>query len=212
MKIILEGVTGSKAYGLDTAQSDTDIKGIFITPTEEILGLSPPPETHSHNRPDVEHHEVGKFIHLALKGNPTIFELLFLTDYTKLDEWGVCLIDNRKAFLSNAIAKTYGGYAMAQAEILNRRGLGHPRYAKHGRHCFRLLYQGKQLQETGELVVRVTPEVREELFAIGELPPDELIAKFREKFAEFNNIKSVLPDKPDYETVNKILLKIRKAH
>lgn len=35
--IILEGVTGSKAYGLDHADSDEDIKGIYILPTEKNI-------------------------------------------------------------------------------------------------------------------------------------------------------------------------------
>jgi len=28
--ILLECISGSKAYGLDTPQSDTDIKGVFL--------------------------------------------------------------------------------------------------------------------------------------------------------------------------------------
>ena len=32
--IIYECISGSKAYGLDIPESDTDIKGVFIIPTE----------------------------------------------------------------------------------------------------------------------------------------------------------------------------------
>ena len=32
--LVLEAVAGSKAYGLDTAASDTDIKGVFVLPKE----------------------------------------------------------------------------------------------------------------------------------------------------------------------------------
>jgi len=38
--IILECLSGSKAYGLDTPTSDTDIKGVFILPKSEFYGLS----------------------------------------------------------------------------------------------------------------------------------------------------------------------------
>jgi len=38
--IILECISGSKAYGLDTPQSDTDIRGVFILPQEDIYGLN----------------------------------------------------------------------------------------------------------------------------------------------------------------------------
>ena len=41
MQIILEGVTGSTAYGLATENSDIDIHGIYQAPTKEVLGIVP---------------------------------------------------------------------------------------------------------------------------------------------------------------------------
>lgn len=38
--IILECISGSKAYGLDTPQSDTDIKGVFVLPKKDFYGLN----------------------------------------------------------------------------------------------------------------------------------------------------------------------------
>ena len=37
--IIYECISGSKAYGLDLPTSDTDIRGVFILPQDEIYGL-----------------------------------------------------------------------------------------------------------------------------------------------------------------------------
>ena len=37
--IILECISGSKAYGLDTPSSDTDIKGVFLLPKKDFYGL-----------------------------------------------------------------------------------------------------------------------------------------------------------------------------
>ena len=37
--IVYEAISGSKAYGLDTPESDTDIKGVFILPKNEYYGL-----------------------------------------------------------------------------------------------------------------------------------------------------------------------------
>lgn len=219
--IILEGVTGSKAYGLDTKDSDTDIKGIYLLPTVEVLsrGFNSEKNTKDHVDPDWVYHEVQKFISLAVQCNPTILELLFLDDYTQLNEWGQLLIDNRSLFLSNRIYKSYGGYALSQARKLNARGGTYgngrnKRYEKHTRHCFRLLYQGKELLETGTLHVRVTPEMREELFAIGKQTPEEIIDRFEKEFLEFDKITSVLPEEKDvdYKAVDDLLLKIRLAH
>ena len=38
--IILECISGSKAYGLDTPQSDTDIKGVFLQPKPDFYAVS----------------------------------------------------------------------------------------------------------------------------------------------------------------------------
>lgn len=217
--IILEGVTGSKAYGLDTESSDTDIKGVYLVPTDEVLSLgwNADKTTKDHVDPDWVYHEVQKFMKLAMNGNPTILELLFLEEYTVLTDVGKLLVDNRSLFLNNVIYKSYGGYALSQARKLNARGGTYgngrnKRYSKHTRHCFRLLYQGKELLETGSLTVRVTPEMRSELFAIGEASPADIIDRFEKEFEAFDKIKSVLPDKPDREGINKLLLSIRKAN
>lgn len=52
--IILEGITGSKAYGLDHEGSDIDIKGIYVVPTEQALSLNwnPDKTTKDHVDPD----------------------------------------------------------------------------------------------------------------------------------------------------------------
>lgn len=217
-QIILEGITGSKAYGLDTETSDTDIKGVYWLPTEKVLsyGFNVEKTTKDNVDPDWVYHEVQKFMKLAMQCNPTILELLFLEDYTILNEWGQLLVDNRELFLSNTVYHSYGGYALSQAKDLNRRGGTYGsgranRYEKHTRHCFRLLYQGRELLETGNLTVRVTPEMREELFAIGKKSPSEIIDRFEKEFKEFDKIKSVLPDKPDTEKINELLLKFRRA-
>lgn len=219
--IILEGVTGSTAYGLNTKNSDVDIKGIYLLPTSEVLeiGFSIEHTTIDHVEPDWCYHEVGKFMKLVMSGNPTVTELLYLDEYTQLTPVGQLLIDNRSAFLSTkAIMNAYRGYAFAQAKKLNNRtdqGLdGYDsslknRFAKHTRHCFRLLMQARQLLETGTLSVKVTPEQRKYLFAMGEKTADEVVNEFMRQDAEFDNIISVLPDKPDIDTLNKLLYKIR---
>lgn len=214
--IILEGITGSKAYGLDTETSDTDIKGIFVVPTIELLGIKKFKETYDHVDLDFSYHEVGKFMKLAMNGNPTILEQLFLTDYLQLTEAGKLLVGNRKVFLNNVIRKSYYGYAYSQMMYLvTHDGFGNGRnnrYKKHARHCYRLLYQGKELLETGDLTVRVSSAVREELFALADLSPNELVDKFTEEHHKFDSIDSVLPDKPDTDAINELLLKIRRMY
>lgn len=222
--IVLEGVTGSTAYGLNTKNSDIDLKGIYVLPTRDVLkmGFDQKHTTIDSTNPDVVYHEVGKFMKLVVSGNPTVTELLYLNEYTHLSPIGQMLIDNRDAFLSTkAVMNAYRGYAFSQAKRLNNRteqGLdGYDsslknRFAKHTRHCFRLLMQARQLLETGTLDVKVTPEQREYLFAMGEKAADEVVDEFMRQDSEFENIVSVLPDEPDYERLNNLLYEIRMKH
>jgi predicted nucleotidyltransferase len=211
--IVLEGITGSTAYGLATPDSDVDKHGVYQAPTREVLGLFPPKETVVTNDPDITYHEVAKFIRLAAKANPTVLEILYLDDYTIITPVGQMPIDHRQAFLSKTIYHSYGGYAIAQARRLNYRGDSFSsdtkhRYSKHARHCFRLLHQGRQLLETGTLDVKV--QNRDELFAIGELPVSDLVDRFEAEFKAFDKIKSIVPEEPNNATLNALLVEIRE--
>jgi uncharacterized protein len=216
--VVLEGITGSIAYGLDRAESDVDLKGVFVAPVDEILGLNSVRETIDHTDPDFSYHELGKFCRLALAGNPTILEQLFLYHYTYVKPpVGTLLRHNRAAFLSNAVRKTYGGYAMQQARRLETRAAAgdasfssklRKRYSKHARHCYRLLLQGAKLLTTGTLTVRV--QNPEEIFAVGEMPHEEFTQFIHDEFAKFDALPSVLPDKPDFELVNQMVVSIRR--
>jgi predicted nucleotidyltransferase len=221
-RIILEGVTGSTAYGLATATSDVDIKGIYLLPTIEVLSIkfNPQKTTVDHTHPDWVYHELAKFMKLAIEGNPTITELLFLEEYTVMTEIGQQLVDNRDGFLSTrAITNAYIGYAKNQAYRLNNRtqqGLdGYDsalknRFAKHTRHCFRLLLQARQLLETGTLTVKVTPQQRELLFNMGNRADAETIVDtFIEEADKLKEVKSVLPDEPNYKMIDELLYSIR---
>ena len=73
--IILECISGSRAYGLDTPSSDTDIKGVFILPKEEYYGLTYTPQV-SNETNDIVFYEFGRFMELLSLNNPNILELL----------------------------------------------------------------------------------------------------------------------------------------
>ena len=217
-KIILFGLAGSKAYGLDTPDSDEDWRGVFVYPTDTILGLPQfrGPETVDDTDHETVLHEVGKFVRLALAGNPSIVEQLFFPVYPTLTAEGGLLTHNRFAFLSQRVRQTYGGYAIQQMKKLETRerqgmvGFGPKvtkRYEKHARHLGRLCQQGAQLLRDGTLDIRVKD--RDELFDLGTLPVAELRAWFQAAMAEMDGIDSPLPVEPEYAVVNELLLEIR---
>ncbi len=74
--ILLECLSGSRAYGTDTPESDTDIRGIFIAPREQFYGLEHPAQI-SDETNDTTYYEIGRFIELLTKNNPNILELIF---------------------------------------------------------------------------------------------------------------------------------------
>lgn len=216
MEIIMKALMGSHLYGLNTPESDKDYLGVFIRPTKEVLSFFHNEETYVTKEPDTTLHELKKFMYLAAKGNPTVLELLFVPEYEILTLPGLMLVKHREDFLSSHVRDSFGGYAYQQAVKLQKReaegyvGFGPElknRYAKHARHCFRLLRQGKELLETGTLnPVLSNPE---EYFEIGKLPIEELVAKFTEEYASFKEAKSVLPDEPNWEKLDNLLLLLR---
>lgn len=222
--IILRGTVGSTAYGLDTDGSDVDKLGVYVAPIHEVLGLRGPQavsESRVTNGPDQTLHEVGKFLSLALKGNPTILELLWLPEYDTRTVAGSMIIAARQSFLSEAqVRNSYGGYAMQQATRLvsraaeGKEGFGSVpvnRIKKHGRHCMRLLRMGRMLLQTGVLDIDCR-RIRDEIFEAGELAARSaplFYSMFEVEMEEFNRADSVLPERPDRDKVERILQSIR---
>jgi len=216
MKEIIKARVGSHLYGLNTEDSDEDFLGVFIRPTREILSFFNNKETYVTKDPDTTYHELKKFMWLAAKGNPTVLELLFCPEYEVLTNEGASLVRHRHWFLSNHVRDSFGGYAYQQAKKLQLRefqgyeGFGpelKKRRNKHARHCFRLLRQGRELLETGTMVSKLTNP--EEYFAIGELPTEELVAKFTGEYAFFKQADSILTDEPNWKMLDELLLQLR---
>lgn len=215
-KEVLKAVVGSTAYGLATEDSDVDYRGCFVLPTHKILGVFPLKDTVQKNDPDICEYELTKFVKLCAQANPSVLEMLFLEEYEVLLPEGQMLIDIRDAFVSQYVADRYGGYAMAQLKRLLNRGDGsfsadtRKRYSKHARHCFRLIRQGNELLTTGTLNVRVKDP--ENLFWIGEQEPEKLKELFEQEFYLLDQNKVKLPEKPDLERINKVVLAIREMN
>lgn len=76
-KLILKVLVGSQAHGLASPDSDYDYRGVYVIPTEEILSLNYKYKG-SHwmeGKEDQTSYEIGHFLSLAIKCNPTILEV-----------------------------------------------------------------------------------------------------------------------------------------
>ena len=111
--LIFEAITGSKAYGLDTAKSDTDIRGVFVLPKELFYSLEYLPQV-SNESNDIVYYELKRFMELLSKNNPNIIELLNVPDNCIL--YNHELMDKIKPelFLSKLCEHTFANYAYTQ--------------------------------------------------------------------------------------------------
>lgn len=118
--IIFECISGSRAYGLATASSDTDIRGVFILPKEKYYSLEYIGQINNETN-DIVYYELKKFIELLSKNNPNILELLSVPEDCILSKHS--LFDSVKAefFLSKLCKDTFANYAFTQ--IKKARGL-----------------------------------------------------------------------------------------
>jgi uncharacterized protein len=118
--LILKCISGSQAYGLALPHSDTDIKGVFVLPKQEFLGLTYTDQVNNDSN-DIMYYEIKKFIDLLLRNNPNILELLSTPDDCILQRHPIMDLIKPEMFLSTLCNQTFGQYAYAQ--IKKARGL-----------------------------------------------------------------------------------------
>lgn len=188
--------------------------GIFLAPTVNVAGLywGQKDESWSDAGPDGDDstvHEVGKFLRLVLKSNPTMLELLFMNEYTVLDEVGQGMIDLRdKMLYTDQVRAAYFGYAKAQKERVLREYPDHK--PKMIRHCLRIAEQGTELISTGEFNVRVGDPQR--FFDLEDMPLMHVGMILENALYNLDTCESVLRDEPDVASVDEFLKEVRRSN
>jgi hypothetical protein len=212
--IIYRCVVGSRAYGLDNDESDTDRRGIYLAPAELQWSLYGAPEQFEDNAAQSCYWELQKFLTMALKANPNILECLYSPMVEKVTPLGKELLDLRQAFLSQMIFQTFNGYAMSQFKKIEQdiRNSGQIKW-KHAMHLLRLLLTGAESLRNGDVPVRVEAH-RDRLLAVkrGETPWADVDVWRKELHRDFERAlaETKLPERPDYEAANRFLIKARR--
>lgn len=218
MRILLQGVVGSTAYGLAGPDSDIDRLGVFAAPTTAFHGLTMPTESHVTNKPDSALHEARKYAALSLKCNPSVSELMWLDSFDVTTPLGEQLVAIRGAFLSApAVIGAYLGYARDQLKKLMNRGDGRfnsdipeRRSLKHAVHIARLTEQGERLYVTGVLAVRLPDP--DKTRAVGRFlleNPNRGLVMLQAAENRMKSAGSPLPDRPDADAVEGWLQAVR---
>lgn len=121
--ILLECISGSRAYNLQVPTSDTDIKGVFILPQQELYGLTYTPQVANQSNDEV-YFEIKRFLELLEKNNPNILELLSTTAGNQLFRHPLMDLIKPADFLSRLCMETFAGFAntqMKKAKGLNKK-------------------------------------------------------------------------------------------
>ncbi len=213
--VIYRCVVGSRAYGLEGPDSDTDRRGFYLPPAALHWSLRGVPEQLEDEAAQECYWELQKFLELALRGNPNVLECL----YTPLVEHATPLarelLGMRAAFLSKLVYQTFNGYVLSQFRRLEQdvRAKGAVRW-KHVMHMIRLLLSGIAVLREGELPVDVGAN-RARLLAIraGELPWEE-VERWRHELHHALDeayLRTRLADRPDYEAANRFLIEARRS-
>ncbi len=111
--IILECISGSRAYKLDTPKSDTDIRGVFVLPKKDFYGLNYIAQVNDETN-DTVYYELGKFMELLALNNPNILELLNTPEHAVLYKHPLLEILKPELILSKKCRDTFGKYAYSQ--------------------------------------------------------------------------------------------------
>ncbi len=121
--ILFEAVVGSRAYGLATASSDTDIRGVFYLPVEYYLGGQYIAQVANASNDEV-YYELGRFVELLSKSNPNILELLASPADCIVYQDPIMEQFKMQDFITREAAMTFAQYAMVQvrkAKGLNKK-------------------------------------------------------------------------------------------
>lgn len=216
---ILKALVGSRAHGLNRPDSDWDWRGVYVQPTEEILSLGYTAKSVQwlEGKEDFTNYEVGHFLMLATKANPSVLELLVSphTDFFVFHgrNWGEelrellpYLFEPQDAF------NAFCGYSLNQRKKLLDDKDG--RKWKYALAYIRTLYCLIDLLETGTFSLQIKGEkrlysltrIRDKEMSVGDVInlADHLVFSARIALENSNSCK-------DMAKINAWLLEVRKA-
>lgn len=122
LKRLLVGYGGSISYGLNTQDSDIDIRGIILNPISQVIGLDKDFEQIEYKTSDTVLYSLTKALRLMLAGNTGLVELLGLNPehYIEISDVGQIILDNRHNILSQNIISKFDGFISWETLELER--------------------------------------------------------------------------------------------
>jgi predicted nucleotidyltransferase len=227
---------GSIAHGTFIPNSnpnsvdDKDIIGIAIPPKNYFFSLQNFEQFEKiEGIWDVLIYDFRKFVRLLVKSNPNVMQVLWTPPelFIKRTDAFEVLYRNRELFANKGIYKAFCGYSHAQLQkmehMVYQGYMGQKRKelvdkygydCKNAQHLIRLLRQGIEFLNTGELTVQ-RPDAQELIDIKTGKWSIEKVKKVAEKlFTDLQTAyeQSTLPDSPDIEQINCLVEQILVTH
>lgn len=228
---ILRGVVGSTVHGLQVSDGvdDTDEMAVTVEPFNRVVGFQ---EFEQHifrtaavregkqdarsksGDLDLVIYSLRKYLRLALKGNPTILNLLFIKHpfVTKMTPPGEQLQKLHPYIISRKAGGAFLGYLTAQRQRINGEGGQkgvrrldlEERYGfdvKYAMHMLRLGFEGVELMSTGNLTLPMREPERSYLLDVrtGKVSLQDCLTRAGELERELKDLwdSSPLPKEPN---------------
>jgi predicted nucleotidyltransferase len=135
---------GSMAYGTNGPDSDEDVKGVFMAPSEYTLGFLNKIQQVDKDFEGVDAclYDIKRFFELTVDANPNMIEVPFVDEKDWLHSsspWEE-IVEHRECLLSQNAKHRFSGYAISQLKRIetHRRWLLHPPTHKPERAEYRL--------------------------------------------------------------------------
>jgi hypothetical protein len=175
-------MTGVHLYGFPSVDSDYDLRGAYVLPLREVIGLHKPQETITRLTPvrgldiDLVLHDIAKFVRLLASGNASLLEELYSPLVLSGDGELSTLRELGRGCFTRHLYIHYSGFARSQVEKLWSQ---EARHVKTLLYAYRILMTGAHLLETGVLECNL-PALNEH-FAFDFIP--DLIAAKRQELS-----------------------------
>ncbi len=118
--VMYEAGVGSRAWGLADEESDEDLRGWFLAPFDDLVGLWDHPDEIQDPETDAAYWEVEKLLYQALRADANTLECLWSPLRKKLTPLGEKLLGIRDAFISMNVLGSFGRYAESQFRKIER--------------------------------------------------------------------------------------------
>jgi predicted nucleotidyltransferase len=174
--LLFATVSGAHLYGFASPDSDYDLRGAYVLPLRQVVGLDCGPDTIEVSRQedglelDLVTHEARKFFGLLLKKNGYVLEQL----YSPLVVHSTPEFEELKALARGCVTRHhchhYLGFFQTQWRLFEKE---RPRRVKPLLYAYRVLLTGTHLMRTGEVEANLAK--LNEVFRLPQIP--ELIAR-----------------------------------